>query len=161
MNKEKAKAAFEKWRISRPLKFKECPVCSDLHHGYLAGAEWAWGECSDEWNKSIDLELEVEKLQTELNWHKKELARVDHALVDACDKANKLQADLKSVNFSYWKKCEELSQLQEQNKLQADLKSVNFSYWKKCEELSQLQEQNNKLRECLEFYADHKNGEEE
>jgi septal ring factor EnvC (AmiA/AmiB activator) len=60
-------------------------------------------------------EAQLGKLQAELDWHKKELARVDHELVDACDRANKLQADLKSVNFSYWKKCEELSQLQEQN----------------------------------------------
>jgi hypothetical protein len=53
--------------------------------------------------------MNKEKLQAELDWHKKELARVDHALVDACDRANKLQADLKSVNFSYWKKCEEVN----------------------------------------------------
>ena len=55
----------------------------------------------------------MEKLQAELDWHKKELARVDHELVDACDRANKLEADLKSVNFSYWKKCEEVNRLQQ------------------------------------------------
>jgi septal ring factor EnvC (AmiA/AmiB activator) len=77
--------------------------------------------------------MDMEKLQAELDWHKKELARVDHALVDACDRANKLQADLKSVNFSYWKKCEELSQLQEQN---------------------------SKLRKCVEFYGQSKIKEE-
>jgi chromosome segregation ATPase len=101
-------------------------------------------------NKGKALEAEIEKLQTELDWHKKELARVDHALVDACDRANKLQAELED-----YKQGADVEG-READRLRADLKSVNFSYWKKCEELSQLQEQNQKLRECLEYYANEK-----
>lgn len=109
MNREKAKAAFEKM-----CKCSDPDLLESFWHIYLAGAEWA----SNDWEKSFNevvgnLHEEYEKLQTELDWHKKELARLDHELVDACDRANKLQTDLKSVNFSYWKKCEEVNRLQQ------------------------------------------------
>jgi chromosome segregation ATPase len=151
MNKEKAKAAFEKM-----CKCSDPDLLESFWHIYLAGAEWA----SNDWEKSFNevignLHEEYEKLQTELDWHKKELARVDHALVDACDRANKLQAELND-----YKQGADVEG-READRLRADLKSVNFSYWKKCEELSQLQEQNSKLRECVEFYADDENWDEE
>lgn len=44
------------------------------------------------------------------------------------------------------------------DKLRADIKSVNFSYWKKCEELSELQEQSsnlfNEAKKIFEEYHD-------
>ena len=75
MDKEKAKAAFEAWLDSLPNRHLSCSPRS----AWLA----AWEH----------REAELGRLQAELDWHKKELARVDHALVDACDRANKLQAE--------------------------------------------------------------------
>lgn len=93
---------------------------SKLKKEKLIGVEIEQGKIvPDLSEQDIDREMvfkqmkKIEKLQAELDWHKKELARLDHELVDACDRANKLQTDLKSVNFSYWKKCEEVNRLQQ------------------------------------------------
>jgi hypothetical protein len=130
MNKEKAKAAFEigDYVYQTNIGKSTTNIVTNREWVNYMGGYWNYKiknifgwvpEFKLSKGKPEDVRMtkdeRIEKLQAELDWHKKELARVDHELVDACDRANKLQADLKSVNFSYWKKCEELSQLQEQN----------------------------------------------
>jgi hypothetical protein len=123
---------------------------SKLKKEKLIGVEIEQGKIvPDLSEQDIDREMvfkqmkKIEKLQAELDWHKKELARVDHALVDACDKANKLQADLEDYKQGAD------TEGREADRLRADLKSVNFSYWKKCEEVNRLQQAVSEAREIF------------
>jgi len=78
MDKEKAEAAFEAW-------LKESNLQEQMHQRQTWLAAWDHREA------------ELGKLQAELDWHKRELARLDHELVDKCDEVNRLQAELSEL----------------------------------------------------------------
>lgn len=95
MNREKAKAAFEKYQIEFALGGCTWHKREIAENFYLAGAEWAWGEQQEKIDEHLHY---IPKLKNKEQWQVE---------------IEKLQADLKSVNFSYWKKCEEVNRLQQ------------------------------------------------
>ena len=113
MNKEKAKAAFEKW-YGKPNE--QNPNFSGVQNkfflalkSYLAGAEWAWGERSVEFEDLIDLGTDqvvterIEKLQAELSQVKK--------AKDALSVENKKFLEQnQELGGKYWDKVQELKE---------------------------------------------------
>ena len=99
--KEARHRAFVKRRESIKGNTKECPVCSDLLHGFNAGADWAFEWCQDRYlrlaerNKKwmTDFVSEVNKLEALT----KEASENEAKFISAAANANLYKLKLESV----------------------------------------------------------------